>query len=84
MKKCEDNLKAETEKELSEIDEEIAVIVAEENKDKVIENFKEFANADSLLNINGMWKIKRKIFPKNKESLPLAKRISMESLYYLP
>ena len=71
MKKCEDNLKAETEKELSEIDEEI---VAEENKDKVIENFKEFANADGLLNINGMWKIKRKIFPKNKESLPLAKK----------
>ena len=47
--------------------------MAEENENKVVENFKEFASADGLLNVHGMWKVKRKIFPKNRESLPLAK-----------
>ena len=45
---------------------------------KVIDNFKEFSTPDGLLNTNGMWKVKRKLFTKNRESLPLAK-ILMES-----
>ena len=74
MKKCDEDGKEEVEEELNAVDEEIGELVAEENKDKVVENFKEFASADGLLNIHGMWKVKRKICPKNRESLPLAKK----------
>ena len=73
MKKCDEHVKEEVEEELNAVDEEIAELVAEENKNKVVENFKEFSSADGLLNGHGMWKVKRKIFPKNRESLPLAK-----------
>ena len=73
MKKCDEHVKEEVEEELNAVDEEIAELVAEEHKNKVVENFKEYSSADGLLNGHGMWKVKRKIFPKNRESLPLAK-----------
>ena len=42
--------------------------MAEENENKVVENFKEFASADGLLNVHGMWKV------NNIESPHLAKK----------
>ena len=43
---------------------------------KVMENFKSLSNQDGNLNNNNMWNVKRKVFPKNKESLPIAKKDS--------
>ena len=49
-------------------------LVAEKNRDKVINNFGSLAKNSSTLNINGMWAIKKKVFPKNPSSLPVAKK----------
>jgi hypothetical protein len=60
--------------ELHEIEAIISKFTAMENRNKVIENFKELSGIDGSTNQNGVWALKRKIFPKNKESLPFAKR----------
>ena len=38
-----------------------------------IENFDPFFEGDSNFNTNAMWKVQRKISPKNNVSLPTAK-----------
>ena len=48
--------------------------MAEENLEKIKENFQHLSNPDGLVNTNGMWNIKRKHFPKNRETLPFAKQ----------
>ena len=58
LKKADDIFKEEIEEKLNEIDEELSEIVADENRKKVIDNFKEFSTPDGLLNTNGMWKVK--------------------------
>ena len=74
LKKCDDYQKEELENKLSEVENEIADMVAEENRIKVVENLEKLSDTDGLVNTNGMWNLKRKIFPKNKESLPFAKQ----------
>ena len=37
-------------------------------------NFQSLTDQSELLQTQGMWNIKRKVFPKNKESLPYAKK----------
>ena len=64
----------ETSIKITKIEEEICELVAEENREKVLKNFKVLANPGGLCNTNGMWSLKRKLFPKNKESLPFAKK----------
>ena len=48
--------------------------VAKENRDKIIDNFGMFTGNNGNLNINGMWAVKKKVFPKNPSSLPVAKK----------
>ena len=55
------------------LEEQICELVAEENRDKIMNNFKVLANPGGLCNTNGMWSLKRRVFHKNKESLPFAK-----------
>ena len=74
LKKCNEDAKPELEAELENIENQINDIIAEENRSKVLENFKNLSSPDGLVNTNGMWSIKRKIFPKNKETLPFAKQ----------
>ena len=62
--------------ELNIIEQEIATEVANENRDKVISAFKVLSNTDGTANINGMWGLKRKLFPKNNKQLPTAKKNS--------
>ena len=52
----------------------VSELVANTNRDKVIENFKSLSQQNGKMNMNNMWNIKRKVFPKNKESLPFAKK----------
>ena len=61
-------------KELEEIEVEIASEIANENRNKVIETFKVLSETDGTINVNGMWGLKRKIFPKNIKQLPTAKK----------
>ena len=74
LKKCKDEDKNKLEENLSLIESQITKSVAEENLRKIKENFEQLSNPDGLININGMWNIKRKLFPKNKETLPFAKQ----------
>ena len=44
------------------------------NLKKVTENFGKLSEGQDSLNTNGMWGIKKKVFPKNANQLPVAKR----------
>ena len=44
------------------------------NSDKIFNNFGMFAGNNGNLNVNGMWAVKKKVFPKNPSSLPVAKK----------
>jgi hypothetical protein len=72
----EENEKDQIQSELLNLEEQVSELVAEENRNKVMENFKSLSNQDGNLNNNNMWNVKRKVFPKNKESLPFAKKDS--------
>ena len=39
-----------------------------------MESFKTLSETDGSININGMWSIKKKVFPKNTKPLPCAKK----------
>ena len=60
--------------ELDEIEQKIANKCAKENRDKVIENLKEFGGNQECVNINGMWNVKKKIFPKIQPIKPTGKK----------
>ena len=74
LKKCKDDTRNKLEENLSLIEKQITDSIAEENLKKIKENFLHLSNPDGLININGMWNLKRKLFPKNRESLPFAKQ----------
>ena len=73
MKKTYEEKKEEAQNELEETEKKISELSAEENRNKVVDNFASLSDSDGTTNQNGFWAIKRKIFPKNKESLPFAK-----------
>ena len=50
--------------------------VAEENRNKVFNNFQSLTETSGATNTNGMWKLKKQVFPKNPPSLPSAKKDS--------
>ena len=68
-----DNNEASIE-ELENVENEITSEISKENRDKVIESFKTLSETDGSININGMWSMKKKVFPKNTKPLPCAKK----------
>ena len=66
--------------EIEILEKKISKLVAEENRNKVFNNFENLANTDGSTNTNGMWKLKKQIFPKNPPSLPSAKKDSKGNL----
>ena len=66
--------------DLKALEERIVSEVAVDNRNKVMDNFQKLANTDGSTNINGMWKMKKRIFPKNPPSLPTAKKDSKGNL----
>ena len=73
LKRVERSEKEDISTIISSLEEEICQLIAEESRNKVFDNFKVLANPEGLLHTNGMWSLKKKVFPKNKESLPFAK-----------
>ena len=71
-KKVELNEKEE--QEMFNLDGLIAGECQEENRRKVIENFKNLDGSEGNLNHQGVWKMKRKQFPKIKPTLPVRKK----------
>ena len=63
-KLADDNSNQEIIDELLEIEAEISDQVAVKNRKKVVENFGSLARNEGALNVNGMWALQKKIFPK--------------------
>ena len=76
-------LNEEEEEELDKLEEEIAKKCEENNKKKVIDNFRELDDNGDVSN-QGIWKVKRKFFPKIKPSLPVGKKNLKQQLITNP
>ena len=72
-KLADDSSNQEVIDELLEIEAKLSEQVAVKNRNKVIENFGSLDINEGALNVNGMWALQKKIFPKNPPSLPTAK-----------
>ena len=67
--KCEEFLN-----QIEIIDGKIAQECSEENFQKFKENFQCLSGPQEKLNSNGMWNLMKRVFPKNNQSLPVAKK----------
>ena len=74
IKKANDEQIEILKNKLNEIDLDLTLTVAEENKKQVYDNFEKISNTDGTTNNNGIWALKRKLFPKNTENIPIAKK----------
>ena len=63
-----------TQNELDEVEDNISKEVSKDNRDKVMEAFRDLTDTDGSIHINGLWSLKNKTFPKNTKPLPCAKR----------
>ena len=74
LKKSTNHEKEVLNDKLSEIEGSICNLVYEDNYSKVVDNLKQLGDEGGNIQPLGIWKIKRKLFPKNRESLPFAKK----------
>ena len=74
LKICPEEEKDKLKDILMDIESQLCDIVAEGNRAKVVDNFKVLTDQTGLLSTQGMWGLKKKVFPKNRESLPFAKK----------
>ena len=61
-------------KRIDEISNEIAEDEAKENRDVIVNNFKALSKDTENINLQQMWKLCKKLWPKKGETLPTAKR----------
>jgi hypothetical protein len=64
----------ENEKKIEELERTISSIEAKENRDFIVHNFKQISENPENVNLKEVWKVLKKIEPKHKSSLPIAKR----------
>jgi len=62
------------EEEIITLEEKMAEECEDLNRKKITDNFKELDGNNVNLNHQGVWKTKRKIFPKIKPTLPVGKK----------
>ena len=62
------------EEEILSLEKLIADKCEEKNRRQVVDNFGEMDGDDGVVNHQGVWKNKRKLFPKIKPNLPVAKK----------
>ena len=60
--------------EIELIEDQIAQKCQTENRKKIFDNFRKVRGSSGNLEYQGIWGIKRKVFPKVKPSLPVAKK----------
>ena len=66
--------KVEKDRKLQELNNEISYLEAEENRNKLMDNFKQISDNRENINVSKMWKLLNKLWPKNSNSLPTAKK----------
>ena len=67
-------LDVKDEEELSKLESLISDACQDENREKVMNNFHDINGDDGNLSHQGVWKLKKKYFPKIKPSLPVGKK----------
>ena len=72
--KKKEQLSEKDEEEINTLEEIIAQECEDENRKKVKENFNELGGNDGNVNHQGIWKAKRKCFPKIKPTIPVGKK----------
>ena len=63
----------EDSKEVKNLTEEIAIILIEEGRSKAYQ-FRKYCDQGNTLNITEMWRMKKRMWPKKKNALPVAKK----------
>ena len=76
-------LNEEEEEELNKLEEDIANKCEEINKKKVVDNFKELDNNGDVSH-QGIWRVKKKFFPRITPNLPTGKKNLKEQLITNP
>ena len=72
LKKDPGNL--ETLKDKEEVEEKLALIVGKENREKIFQNFAKLDQSEGESFSQGIWDLKKKVFPKVQKAVPAAKR----------
>ena len=83
LKKKVDRSESE-EEEIDRIETEIADKCQEFNRKRLIDNFSDLGGKDGNLQYQGIWNIKKKLFPKVKPSLPVGKKNLKDQLITNP
>ena len=65
---------AENKIKLEEINTEISCLEADENRKILFENFQFFSDNPEKINMSNMWKLLKKLCPKNINAMPTAKK----------
>jgi hypothetical protein len=82
--KKKNSLNEKEEEELSKLELNIAEKCEDLNRKKVTDNFKANNGSEGDLSHQGIWKIKKKYFPKIKPSLPVGKKNMKKQLITNP
>ena len=72
--KKKQSLNDEEEEKLIKMENMISEACEDENRKKVLDNFKEINGSNGNLSHQGVWKLKKKHFPKIKPTLPAGKK----------
>ena len=59
---------------LEMVENEISELLSKENFEKVKENFDLLSRSVGSCNMNGMWKLSARLFPKHPKSMPVSKK----------
>ena len=59
--------------QIAEIGEAIPNLEADEKREFIMKNFKRFSDDPESINLTEMWKVLKKVGPKSKNTLPIAK-----------
>ena len=71
-KKDKDNMDINV--ELEDIESEISAEIGKQNRDKIFQNFSSLDQSEGGALSQGLWDIKKKVFPKTAPAIPAAKR----------
>ena len=66
--------KPEEATEIELLNNKIADMEAEANRNTIVKNFAKFSKDPENINMSGMWKLLKKVFPQGNLSLPVAKK----------
>ena len=64
----------EIKEKIISVEDQLSNLIANENVKKIQDNLSALSNTDGSMDVSGVWKLKKKIFPKNSQSLPVSKK----------